>query len=133
VNSLLTDTGKNNFQRKEQIHLEGQTLTFFLSKILSKNKFVKDLCLLIVKNNLPIQFMESIWLKHLVLRFCPKLISPFKRQFPQDILLGLAEKTNQLYVVLSLAKCYLTTSFDLWMSKGTYDVFALVINFLNNH
>jgi len=25
-----------------------------------------------------------------------------------------------------------TTSLDLWMSKGAYDVFALVINFLNN-
>jgi hypothetical protein len=23
-------------------------------------------------------------------------------------------------------------SFDLWMSKGAYDVFALVIKFLNN-
>jgi hypothetical protein len=25
-----------------------------------------------------------------------------------------------------------TTSLDLWMSKRAYDVFALVINFLNN-
>jgi DNA-directed RNA polymerase subunit H (RpoH/RPB5) len=43
------------------------------------------------------------------------------------------EKTNQLYVVLTLAKCYfITTKFDLWMSKGAYNVFALVINFLSN-
>jgi hypothetical protein len=26
----------------------------------------------------------------------------------------------------------MTTNFDLWMSKGVYDVFALVINFLGN-
>jgi hypothetical protein len=77
--------------------------------------------------------MESIWLKRLVLCLCPKLDFPSRRQFPQDILLGLMEKTNQLYVVLALAKCYFTTiNFNLWMSKGTYNVFALVINFLNN-
>jgi hypothetical protein len=33
----------------------------------------------------------------------------------------------------ALAKCYsTTTNFNLWMSKRTYDVFALVINFLNS-
>jgi hypothetical protein len=26
-----------------------------------------------------------------------------------------------------------TTSFDLWMSKSTYDIFALVINFLDEN
>jgi hypothetical protein len=26
-----------------------------------------------------------------------------------------------------------TTSFDLWMSKGTYDIFALVINFMDEN
>jgi hypothetical protein len=30
-----------------------------------------------------------------------------------------------------LAKCvFVTTIFDLWMSKGPHDVFALVLNFL---
>jgi hypothetical protein len=56
-----------------------------------------------------------------------------KRQFPQEILLGLVEKTSQEYVFLALEDCFLaTTNFDLWMSKGACDVFALVINFLNN-
>jgi hypothetical protein len=42
----------------------------------------------------------------------------------------LVEKTNQLYVFLALAKCHsIIATFDLWMSKGTYDVFTLVINF----
>jgi hypothetical protein len=77
--------------------------------------------------------VESIWLKHSVLCICPKLNFPSKRQFSQDILPRLLEKTNQLYVVLALAKCYvITTKFDLWMSKGTYNVFALVINFLSS-
>jgi hypothetical protein len=43
------------------------------------------------------------------------------------------EKTNQLYVILALAKCHFATfNFDLWMFKNAYDVFALVIIFLNN-
>jgi hypothetical protein len=43
------------------------------------------------------------------------------------------EKTKQFYVLPTLAKCYsTTTNFDLWMSKGAYDVFALIINLLEN-
>ncbi len=44
------------------------------------------------------------------------------------------EKTNRLYIFPSIAKCYITiTSFDLWMSKGAHDVFALVVNFLGSN
>jgi hypothetical protein len=43
------------------------------------------------------------------------------------------EKTKQFYVLLAFAKCYSTiASFDLWMSKEAYDVFALVIIFLGS-
>jgi hypothetical protein len=43
------------------------------------------------------------------------------------------EKTNQLYFLPTLVEChFVTTNFDLWMSIGTYDVFALVINFLSS-
>jgi hypothetical protein len=36
-----------------------------------------------------------------------------------------------LYVLLALAECHsTTTSFDLWMSIGGHDIFALVIKFL---
>jgi len=46
------------------------------------------------------------------------------------------EKTNQLYVfpaLAALAGCHsTTTSFDLWMSKGAYDEFTLVIYFLSS-
>ncbi len=42
------------------------------------------------------------------------------------------EITKEEYMLLKLKQCYYaTTSFDLWMSKGAHDVFALVINFLN--
>jgi len=42
----------------------------------------------------------------------------------------LVEKIKKLYVLLALADCYYVTSFDLWMSKGAYDIYALVIKFL---
>jgi len=63
--------------------------------------------------------------------FLSKINFLFRRQFSQKMLLGLVEKKNELYVLPTLPKCHSTiTSFDLWMSKRTYDV--LVINFLNN-
>jgi len=47
------------------------------------------------------------------------------------VLLNLVERKKQKYVSSKLAKCYSTvTSFDLRMSKGAHDIFALVINFL---
>jgi len=47
------------------------------------------------------------------------------------MLLDLVKKTKQACVLLILAKCvFITRSFDLWMSKGAHDVFALVLNFL---
>jgi hypothetical protein len=72
-----------------------------------------------------------MWLKWLTLHLCPKLNFTSKRQFSQETLPRLVEKTTQLYVFLTLAKCHFaTTSFDFWISKGAYDVFAFVINFL---
>ncbi len=96
--------------------------------------FLEDMGLLIVKNNLPIQFVENIWLKLLVLCLCPKLNFPSKRQFSQEILPWLVEKTSQQYVLPTLADYFSTTiSVDLWMSKGAYDVFTLVVNFLGSN
>ncbi len=75
--------------------------------------------------------MEIVWLKHLTTHLCPKLNFPSKRQFSQEILLGLVEKTSQMYVLPTLLECHFATmSFDLWMFKRAYDVFALVINLL---
>jgi len=98
----------------------------------SQEEFLEDLSLLIVKNT------YLICGKYVAQMFnflsLSKLNFLSKRQFSQDILLGLVEKTNQLYVILALVECHFATAnFDLWMFKGTYDVFALVINFLNNH
>jgi len=98
-----------------------------------QKEFLKDLGLLIIKKNLPIQYVESMWLKHLILCLCPKRNFPSRKQFSQELLPRLIEKTSQQYVFPILPNHFsTTTSFDLWMSKGAFDVFALMINFLNN-
>jgi hypothetical protein len=54
----------------------------------------------------------------------------FKRQFAQEILPKLIERqVNSMFFLLG--DCFFaTTSFDLWMFKEAYDVFALMIIFL---
>jgi hypothetical protein len=74
--------------------------------------------------------VESQWLKRFRLHLCPSVVLPFRKQFSKEILLELVEKTEQLYVLLALADYYFVTSFYLWMSKGAYDIFFLVIKFL---
>jgi hypothetical protein len=83
------------------------------------------------------QFTNSICGKHVAkmfnFTFVSKLNYPSKKQFSQEILPELVEKTSRQYVLLALANHFSTTaSFDLWISKGVYDFFALVINFLSN-
>jgi hypothetical protein len=47
------------------------------------------------------------------------------------VLLELVEKIKETYVLPLLNdKCCAIANFDLWMSKGAHDVFALVIIFL---
>ncbi len=73
--------------------------------------------------------VESQWLKWSSLHLCLKVVLPSTKQFLEEVLSKL-EKNNQLYVLLALASCYsVTTSFDMWMSKGAYDIFAFVIIF----
>jgi hypothetical protein len=91
----------------------------FKKEDVPQKEFLEDLGLLIFKKNLPIQFMENIWLKLVVLCLCPKLNFPSRRQFSQEILPRLVEKISQHYVLPTLANCFSATiNFDFWMSKG---------------
>jgi len=115
-------------------------LNFLLQKIPSKrmmwNKkmFVENLALLIVKNHLALQFVENVWLKHLVLQLCPHVQFPFQKLFSNIFLLKLVEKIKEMYVLPLLNDCSCAiTSFDLWMSKGAHVVFVLAIFFLGSN
>ncbi len=64
--------------------------------------------------------------------FCPWLVFPFRNFFKEEVLPNLVEKTKSLYALLTLFDyLFTTTTFDLWMSMGAYEVFALVVNFIN--
>ncbi len=73
--------------------------------------------------------VENKWLNKFSLHLCPRVVLLSMKLFAREILLELVEKTKQLYILPTLAYCYFVTSFDLWMSKGAYNFFALVINF----
>ncbi len=72
--------------------------------------------------------IESQQLKLFSLHLCPRVVLPFRKQFSREILSKLVEKIKQLYVLLALVDCYyVTIFFDLLMSKGAYDIYAIVI------
>ncbi len=84
-----------------------------------------------MKKNLPMQFVENMWFKYMVVHLFPKINSLLGMQFSQETWSNLVDKINQLYVLLTLAKCDSTiVIFDVWMSKGAHDIFTLVINIL---
>ncbi len=111
--------------------------------MLTKNKFIKDdpthvgfledLILFVVKGLLPMKLVESIWLQKLSYKLCPQIVFPLRKTFVENVLLRLVEKTMVIYVQLALANCLSTTcTFDLWMSKGTHDIFVVVVNLTSN-
>jgi hypothetical protein len=90
---------------------------------------LEDLVLLVGKNYFSMHHVESQLLKRFNLHLCPKVILFFRKQFSKNILPKLLAKIKQLYVLLALANCYYNViSFDLWMSKGAYDIFAFITN-----
>ncbi len=96
------------------------------------NVFIQDLALFATKSYLHNQIVESIWLQQLSLWLCHHIVFLFWKLFIDEMLIDLVKKTMELYVTSTLSKCLLaTTTFDLWMSMGAYDFFALVVNFIN--
>jgi len=96
----------------------------------NKKTFCKTLTFS-VKNNLTLQYVESIWFKCLILHFCFTIVFPSRKQFSHEILPNLVEKMKQMYVLPKSIDCiYATSNFHLWMSKDAHDIFAHVISFL---
>ena len=95
--------------------------------------FLEDLVLWVIKSYLPLRVVEGIWLQRMALRLCPRIVFPSRKVFTDEVLPTLVERTLQVYVLPALDSCISAgASFDLWMSKGAYDVFGLVVNFVNS-
>jgi hypothetical protein len=55
-----------------------------------------------------------------------------QKSFVEETLSSLIEKTMNIYVQSTLTNYILATyTFDLWMSKGTRDVFVVVVIFIS--
>lgn len=100
----------------------------------NKNIFLQNLDVLIMKNNLLLQFVKSFQFKHLVHASNFTLMSSnylfFQKIFFSRNIAQFGEKTKQKSHLPKLANSIFATNFDLCMSKGPHDIFPLVINFL---
>ncbi len=71
--------------------------------------------------------MESVWLKHLATHSCFQVMFLSKKLFSQYVLSKLVEKCKRLYVLPTMSRCNCAiANFDLWICKGTHDLFPLV-------
>jgi hypothetical protein len=55
-------------------------------KIIHNKKKLQDLGLLIMKNNLQLQFVKSVWFKFVILHLCPRVVFPsIKKKILENI------------------------------------------------
>ncbi len=80
---------------------------------------------------MPLKTTKGLWLKRLTLNLCPIVVFFNYKIFINEVLLTLVDQmTKDKYVFFVISSCILTTTFNLWMFKGTHDIFVLVLNFL---
>jgi hypothetical protein len=95
----------------------------FKKNDVQQKQFLEDLTFLIVKNHISLQFVENSWLKKFSIHLCFRIVFPSRKQIFNELLLGLVEKTRQLYVLLVLVEYHFAiANFDLWMSKVGHDI-----------
>ncbi len=99
VNCPLKENERQPSRKKLNI-FSNSIFNFFVAKESFKKDdvqqklFLEDLGILIVKNHLPLQFVKSSWLKRFSMHLCPKIVFLSKKQFSNELLLGLVEKTK---------------------------------------
>jgi hypothetical protein len=89
--------------------------------------------LYITKGYHPLSFVESPWLRRLVLHQCKRVQFPIQKQLMNEVLPNIMKKPKEKYVFPTFISCITCiTSFDFWMLCVGYDMFAMVVNFINN-
>jgi hypothetical protein len=126
-------------QRKWKIFLLFFIIEFFgnhqlYNKIdLVQHGFLEDIILYITKGYHRLSSVENPWLRSMVLRQRLCVVFPFRHQLVINVLPNIVKETKEKYVLPSLTSCVTcTTSFNLWMSHGGHDTFAMVVSFINN-
>ncbi len=104
INNEITGSVERQLVKKKPNVPTNAIFVFFVVKEpfkkddVQQKDFLQDLGLLIVKNNLPLRFVESVWFKCLILHLSPRVMFPFRKQFPLEILPNLVEKI-EVYVL----------------------------------
>jgi len=93
--------------------------------------FIDDFVLFVVKGLLPLNMVESIWMMQSSLWKEPQVVFASCRTLIEDILPSMMKRTLQEFVFpfVNATTSIIATS-DLWINKGAFNTFALVINFL---
>ncbi len=77
--------------------------------------------------------VENPWLKRLIFHQCGHVRFPTQHQLVNEMLPNVVETTREKYVLPTFASCITCiASFDLWMSRAKYDIFSMVVSFLND-
>jgi hypothetical protein len=75
--------------------------------------------------------VESTWLKHPATHLCSRVVFLSQKNVSQNFSTWFGEEDEIGVCFAKIEKNhFITSSSDLWMSKGAHDVFALVISFL---
>jgi hypothetical protein len=102
MNCPLKEEEKQPSKKKPNISSNSILFIFarepFKKKEVLQNVFLENLGLLIVKNHIPFQFVESNWLKKFNMHLCPKIVFVCIKQFFNELLLGLVEKKLNNYM-----------------------------------
>lgn len=82
-------------------------------------------------NEITLNTIESIWMKQFGLQRVPQAMFPLWKTLIEDILLSMVKHTlPQKKIPYINATTFVITIFDLWLSKGAFATFALVLIFL---
>jgi hypothetical protein len=85
VNNPLRGKVDKLFAKKKSSSSGSAIVNFFVTKdpfqidYMWPKTFLEDMGLLIIKNHLSMQFVESLQMKHLCLHLCQRLVFPFKK------------------------------------------------------
>ncbi len=130
--------GKVERQPTKKYQSSNQLSIFLLPKILSRKIICNKICFLkiwacwFLKINCPCNLWKVYWRNIYVCICVQDSYFVHKAIFTINVV-ELVEKTNSC-VLPTLAKNNFTiVSFDLWLSKGTHDIFSFSINFYGSN
>jgi hypothetical protein len=88
--------------------------------------------MLIAKGIVALSIVENPWLRRLVLRCDAQVVFPTRNQLSKEHIPQLLATTMEHYVYPFINNCdTVTVTFDLWMSRVSYNTFAAVVNFVD--